>query len=98
MNGIEDKYGTLFRVGALSIIWSLWLGRNDKIFNNIVSSPLQVIYRATAFLRSWTSLQCMEFRDLFVEECTRLEDTVRDTFSRHGWPRDLWIDLPYFQD
>src|SRR4051812_28800428 len=60
---LHGKYRTLFRVGALAIIWSLWLCRNDKIFNNIMSSPLQVIYRATAILRSWNILRRMEFRD-----------------------------------
>src|SRR4051812_33142524 len=84
INEIEDKYETLFRVGALAIIWSLWLCRNETILNNVISSPLQVIYRATVVLRSWTSLQRMEFRNLFAEDCRRLEDTARDIFSRHG--------------
>lgn len=89
--GIDVKYRILIRVGALAVIWSLWLCRNDKVFNNKASSFLQVIYRSTALLRLWTPLQRLEFRDLFAEVCTRLEDTARDIFSRHGWQRDLRI-------
>jgi hypothetical protein len=84
----------LIRVGALVVIWSLSLCRNDKVFNNKLSSPLQVIYRCTGTLRLWSSLQRVEHRDLFMEVCAWLETTVRDTFSHHGWHNNLWIEPP----
>jgi hypothetical protein len=37
------------------------------------------IYWCTGILRSWSSLQRMENRDLFMKVCTRLEATTRDT-------------------
>jgi hypothetical protein len=37
---------------------------------------MQVIYRSTATLRLWSSLQRVERRDLFMKLCTRLEDAV----------------------
>ena len=84
LHGIDHKYKILLRVGAIAIIWSLWLCRNDKVFNGKNFSLLQVIYRGTNTLRSWPSLQRVEFRDLFMEVCSRLEDTARDCFSQHG--------------
>jgi hypothetical protein len=78
-------------VGAIAFIWSLWLCRSDKVFNDKNSSILQVIYRGINTLRLWSSLQRVEDRDLFTEVCTRLETTARDTFSQHGWPHSLRI-------
>jgi hypothetical protein len=71
-------------VGAIAFIWSLWLCRNDKVFNDKNSSILQVIYRGISTLRLWSSLQRVEDRDLFTEVCARLEATARDTFSNMG--------------
>jgi hypothetical protein len=81
----------LIRVGALAVIWSLWLCRNDKVFNDKNYSLLQVIYRCTSTLRLWSPLQRMENRDLFMEVCTLLEATARDIFCPHGWPHNLRI-------
>ena len=50
LHGIEYKFRTLLRVGALAIIWSLWLCRNDKNFNDKSTSLMQVIYRCTETL------------------------------------------------
>jgi hypothetical protein len=72
------------RVGAIAYIWSLWLCRNDKVFNDKKCSILQVIYRAIGTLRLWSSLQRLEDRDFYTEVCVRLEATARDTFSQHG--------------
>jgi hypothetical protein len=94
LNGIDYKYRILLRVGAMALIWSLWLCRNDKVFNNKDSSLLQVIYRCTGTLRIWSQLHRVEVHDLFTEVCTRLEDTARDLFSRHGWQHNLRIGPP----
>jgi hypothetical protein len=51
VHGIDSKYIILLRVGAMVLIWSLWLCRNDKVFDNKLSSPLQVIYRCMSTLR-----------------------------------------------
>jgi hypothetical protein len=91
LNGVDNRFRTLIRVGALAVIWSLWLCRNDKVFNNKMSSPLQVIYRCTGTLRLWSSLQRVEHRGLFTEVYARLENTARDTFSLHGWQHNLRI-------
>ena len=73
LRGLDHKYRILIRVGAIAIIWSLWLCRNETVFNGKLSSPLQVLYRGTSMLRLWSPLQRPEFRDLFTEVCTRLK-------------------------
>jgi hypothetical protein len=40
LHGIDLRFRTLIRVGALAIIWLLWLCRNDKVFDNKIFSLL----------------------------------------------------------
>jgi hypothetical protein len=94
LNGINNRFKKHIRVGAIAFIWSLWLCRNDKVFNDKNSSILQVIYRAIGTLRLWSSLQRLEDRDLFTEVCAHMEATARDTFSQHRWPHSLRIGAP----
>jgi hypothetical protein len=70
LHGIDLRFRTFIRVRVLAIVWSLWLCRNDKVFNDKNCSLLQVIYRCTGILRLWSPLQRMENHDLFTEVCT----------------------------
>jgi uncharacterized membrane protein YqjE len=70
-------------VRALAVIWSLWLCRNGKVFNDKNYSLLQVIYICAAIACSWSTMQRVENRGLFTEVYTRLKDTARDTSSIH---------------
>ena len=94
LNGIDKKFRTVIRVGAIAVIWSLWLSRNDKVFNDKDVSHLQVLYRCTGILRTWSTLQRVGYRDLFTEACARLEEVARDILSQHGWPLDRRIGPP----
>jgi hypothetical protein len=94
LHGIDYKFLILLRVEAMALIWSLWLCRNNKVFNHKNYSLLQVIYRCTRTLRLWSQLHRLEDRDLFTEVCTRLEDTARHLFSQHGWLHNLRIGPP----
>jgi hypothetical protein len=60
LHGTDLRFITLIRVGAIAVIWSLWLCRNDKVFDDKNCSLLQVIYRCTATLRLWSPLQRLE--------------------------------------
>jgi hypothetical protein len=91
LNGIDNRFKKHIRVGAIAFIWSLWLCRNDKVFNDKNSSILQVIYRAIGTLCLWSSLQRPQNHDLYTEFYARVEATVRDSFSQHGWPHSLRI-------
>ena len=94
LNGVDARFKLLIRVGAIAVIWSLWLCRNDKVFNDKNSTLLQVIYRCTATIRSWVPLQRAEHRDLFTEVSTRLEDLAGAIFSQHGWRLNIRIGAP----
>jgi hypothetical protein len=97
LNGVDDRFKNHIRVGAIVIMWSMWLCRNDKVFSNKTSSLLQVIYWCTRTPRLWSSLQKVEHRYLFTEVCSRLETTARDTFCLHGWRHDHRIGPPLFR-
>ena len=91
LHGIDKKYKTVIRVGAIAVIWSLWLCRNDKVFNDKNASLMQVIYRCTSTLRAWSALQRVEHRDLFLEVASRLEAAARELLCPHGWQHRLRI-------
>ena len=91
LNGVDSRFKLLIRVGAIAVIWSLWLSGNDKVFNYKNASFMQVIYWCTARIRSWSPLQGVEHQDLFLEMATRLESAARDFFSQHGWQHNLRI-------
>jgi hypothetical protein len=96
LNGVDHKYKMLIRMGAMAVIWSLWLCRNDKVFDNKSSSLMQVIYRCTALLRLWSPLQRTAHRDLVMEVSTRLEHTAKEFIFQHGWLHNLRLDSrPY---
>jgi hypothetical protein len=94
LHGIDLRFRMLIRVGALVVIWLLWLCRNDKVFYDKKCSLLQVLYRCTGILHLWSPLQRLENRDIFMNIYTRLEAIVRDTFPPHGWPHNLRIGPP----
>ena len=94
LDGITNRFKTLIRVGAYALIWSLWLCRNDLVFNDKNASPLQVIFRCTHSLRMWSMLQRPEYQPLFMMVCTRLEQVAKEVFSQHGWQHNLRIDPP----
>jgi hypothetical protein len=31
LNGVDDRFKKYIRVGAIAVIWSLWLCRNDNV-------------------------------------------------------------------
>ena len=84
LNGVDSRLKLIIRVGAIAVIWSLWLCRNDKVFNDKNCSLLQVIYRCTALIRSWSPLQHVGQRDLFMKVSTWLEASARDIFTQRG--------------
>jgi hypothetical protein len=60
LHAIDLRFRTLMRVGALAVIWSLWLCRNNNFFDVKKYSLLLVIYECTSLLLLWSSLQRME--------------------------------------
>jgi hypothetical protein len=70
LNGVYHKFKKHIRLGAITIVWSIWLCRDDKLFNDKYFSLLQVIYRCAKTLCLRSSLQRVECRDLYMEVCS----------------------------
>ena len=94
LHGIDNTFRKHLRVGAIALLWSLWLCRNDRVFNAKLSSAMQVIFCCAHYLREWSILQRPVHRDLFMEVCLRLEQVAKDVFTRHGWQHNLRIGPP----
>jgi hypothetical protein len=56
LHGIDYKYIILLRIGAMALIWSLWLCRNDKVFNNkIYLAHYLSLYEDTPYMVATSS-------------------------------------------
>ena len=84
LDSTPNSFKMLIRVGAYALIWSLWLCRNDLIFNGKNASSLQVIFRCTHSLHTWSILQRPEYQPLFKAVCTRLEQVATEVFPNMG--------------
>jgi len=87
LQGIHPKHRPNILVGAIAICWSLWLNRNDIVFNKcIVKTYMQVLFRATYWCRFWAMLQRREEDTNWMKTaCRSLETTVMQIFINHGW-------------
>ena len=56
LHGIDRMFRKHIWMGAIALLWSLWLCRNDRVFNAKVSFPIQVIFRCAHYLRGWSIL------------------------------------------
>ena len=85
--GVDKKNRKLILIGASSICWALWLSRNDLVFNKSPSiSYMQVIFRATHWLRFWAQLQrCEDDGEFLKVACRKLESMVMQLFANYGW-------------
>ena len=94
LDGISNRLKTLIRAGAYALLWSLWLCRNDLIFNNKNASLFQVIFHYTHSLHTWTTLQRVQYQLLFKAVCTLLEQVATEVFTQHGWQHNLRLGPP----
>jgi hypothetical protein len=81
------NHNIMVLTGAAAICWSIWLTRNDTMFNNCRSKTfLQVLSRGTYWLRLWALLQHIGDRmERLVEACQLLESSAMQFFVPHGW-------------
>ena len=86
LDGINKKLKSKIFVGASAICWVIWLTRNGIIFDKAAApSYLQIIFRGTYWIRSWSQLQKEEDRQMMKMGCMNIETTAMEVFSRHGW-------------
>ena len=58
LTGLDNRKRSHFILAASAICWAIWLSRNDAVFDNApIKSSLQVVFRATHWLRFWAQLQ-----------------------------------------
>jgi hypothetical protein len=77
LNGAFPRFKLLIRVEAIALFGRFGYVEMIRCLMIKKSSLMRVvIYRCTTFLRSWSSLQHMENRDLFTEVSTRLKGTT----------------------
>ncbi len=75
---MDKKECKLILVGASAIYWALWLCRNNVVFDKSSSiTYMQVIFRATYWLRLWAQLQRSNENGEFIKvACQKLETMV----------------------
>jgi hypothetical protein len=88
VHGIDHRFRTLIRVGLLVVIWLSWLCINEKVFHNKNASVLQVIYRCTGTLLSWSSYNYGELWHVYTVLYVVGGHSGR-YFSQHVWPQNL---------
>ena len=94
LTGVEPKSATHIRVGACALLWSLWNSRNDVTFNRqTITNFLQVIFRASTWIRTWSLLSRADHREHMDIGCSRWEMVARDTYNRFGWRSNNMIGV-----
>lgn len=94
LQGLPSNWQHIALLGATAVCWSLWLGKNDLVFEKKnCCSPLQVIFAVFHWVRSWAILQRTDLQDFSMEAARLLAQVATDIFSRaHGWQSSLKIE------
>jgi hypothetical protein len=82
----SHKQRALVIVGVAVFCWALWLRRNDVVSQKSKSkSILQVMFRRTFWMRSWSILSREEGRSILKEGCHLLETCALEFLNSSGW-------------
>jgi len=85
LEGVDLKLKYMISVGACALCWTIWLCRNDVVSDNaLVSTPMQVVFRGTHWIRFWAQMQKEEDRLQMKWGCRVLEITMMRIFSSNG--------------
>ena len=70
LQGVKWKEKNLILTGVSVVCWSIWLSRNDSVFDKLnTQSCLQLFFKATHWIRFWTLLQKQEAQDTVPGTC-----------------------------
>jgi hypothetical protein len=63
------------------------LNKNDVVFNNVKSNTfIQVIFRTTYSIRTWSQLhKAEEAREMLNKGCRLLKTMIMEVFVKFGW-------------
>ena len=68
-----------------AVCWAMCLSRNDIVFDKVnPQSCLQILFRATYWIRFWALLQKKEDKIIISENCRVLEFIAMEIFARNG--------------
>jgi hypothetical protein len=82
---MNEKDKKLLYVRMDAIFWSIWLSRNDLIFNKTpISFYMQVMFRVTYWTRIWVAFQKEESQRFLRMACQLMEVMTMDIFIKHG--------------
>jgi hypothetical protein len=83
---MNPKERQIFLVGISTMLWAIWLSRNDIVFNKAsISSSMQIIFRETYWKRTWANFQKDQMKNTLQSVC--LSDRIHD----NGDIRQTWI-------
>jgi hypothetical protein len=86
LTSFSHKQRALVLIGVAAFCWALWLSRNEVVFQKSKSrSFLQVMFRGTFWIRSWSILSREEGRNALKEGCLWLETIALEFFKGSGW-------------
>ena len=86
LNGVDSTLANHIRIGISALFWAIWDTRNGMIFQGKkLNNFLQVIYRATSWIHTWSLLNHVDNREHMDIGCNRWETVARAIFSRFGW-------------
>ena len=85
--GVNKKTKELIFVGASAVCWALWLSRNEMVFDRSpLKSYLQVLFRATYWLRKWAQLQRHDDHIKLIKDVYRkLKSMIMQIFVNFRW-------------
>mgnify|MGYP006268343495 CR=1 FL=1 len=71
--GVDHTTASHILIGIYALIWAIWNCRNDIIFNrqHIFTFLQQVIFRAIAWIRTWSLLTPTDSRKPLVTGCNQ---------------------------
>jgi hypothetical protein len=86
VQNMNEKNKRLLFVRVGTMFWSIWLNQNDIIFNKKqILSYLQVMFRATYWIRIWASFQKEDAQVILRTACRLMETLTMKFFVKHGW-------------
>jgi hypothetical protein len=76
----------LLFIGLDTIFWSIWLSRNDNVFNKKpISFYMQVLFRMTYWTRTWAPFKKEEGQVALQNACHLMKTMTMKIFEKHGW-------------
>ncbi|PNT67221.1 hypothetical protein BRADI_3g22914v3, partial [Brachypodium distachyon] len=81
--GVDKNLRPLILVGAATVFWSIWLCRNDIVFDRKKVHSCMLL--CTDWLRLWALLQQVQHKESMEFGAKRLEWITREFMSRFGW-------------